>query len=118
MTEYHEQGLNLTATHVNMINNAAEKNSSVVLRLAQNNLQGDHKLSLTQTQIAKIKKAKKLNKGMNLTLSVAQLAHLKKTGGLIPLLALLPILFKGLTAAGAAAVGVASAVSAANNAKA
>ena len=55
---------------------------------------------------------------MNLFLSSSQLKYLKKSGGLSPLLALLPLIFSGLGAAGEVAVGVASVVSSAKNASA
>ena len=118
MTEYHMHGLTLTKTQANKIVNAAKKNDSVVIRLANNSLQGNHKLPLTETQVTRINKANKLNKGINLKLSATQLQHLEKTGGLVPLLALLPLIFGGLGASGGVAGGVASAVSAAKNAKA
>src|SRR5271163_3980729 len=118
MTEYHMLGLTLTKTQANKIVNAAKKNDSVVIRLANNSLQGNHKLPLTQTQITRVNKANKLSKGLDLKFSAAQLQHLEKTGGLLPLLALLPLIFGGLGAAGGVAGGVASAVSAAKNAKA
>jgi hypothetical protein len=79
------------------------------------NLQGDHKLPLTQTQINKIKKAKN---GVQLNLSETQLKQLKqleqleKNGGFLPLAALIPLIFGGIGAAGGLAGGVASAVSA------
>src|SRR5271163_4728326 len=118
MTEYHMHGLTLTKTQANKIVNAPKKNDSVTIRLANNSLQGNHKLSLTETQVTRINKANKFNKGMDLKVSATQLQHLEKTGGLLPLLALLPLIFGGLGAAGGVAGGVASAVSAANNAKA
>ena len=111
-------GLTITKTQANKIVSAAKKHVSVVIRLAHNNLQGNHELPLTQTQITRINRVNKLNKGMDLKLSATQLEHLEKTGGVIPLLALLPLIFGGLGAAGGVAGGVASAVSAANNAKA
>jgi len=111
-------GLTLTEKQLNKIISAAKKHESVVIRLAQLNLKGTHKLLLTQTQIMQINKATKRNKGMDLKLSAAQLQHLEKTGGLLPLLALLPLIFGGIGAAGGVAGGVASAVTAANNAKA
>ena len=55
---------------------------------------------------------------MNLFLSSSQLKYLEKSGGLLPLLALLPLIFAGLGAAGGVAGGVASAVSSAKNASA
>ena len=118
MTEYHLHGLNLTKNQVDKIKNASENHTSVVIRLTKDSLQGNHKLALTQTQILNINKAKKLDKGIDLKLSPLQLKHLEKTGGMLPLLALLPLIFGGIGAAGGVAGGVASAVSAANNAKA
>ena len=111
-------GLTLTERQANKIISAAKKHAAVTIRLAYNNLQGKHTLPLTQTQITQITKARKVNKGMDLKLSATQLEHLEKSGGLLPLLALLPLIFGGLGAAGGVAGGVASAVSAANNAKA
>ena len=118
MTEYHLFGLTLSERQANKIIRAAKKHASLVLRLSENNLKGSHKLPLTKTQIMQINKAKQEHNRMNLTLSATQLKHLEKTGGLLPLLALLPLIFGGLGAAGGVAGGVASAVSAANNAKA
>ena len=54
---------------------------------------------------------------MNLKLTVAQLKYLEKSGGFLPLLALLPLLFGGLGAAGGITGAIASAVSSASNAK-
>jgi len=118
MTEYHMHGLTLTKAQANKIVSGAKKHDSVVIRLTNNSLQGNHKLPLTQSQVMQINKANKVNRGMDLKLSAAQLQHLEKTGGLLPLLALLPLILGGLGAAGGVAGGVASAVSAANNAKA
>jgi hypothetical protein len=122
MTEYHMHGLTLSLGQVNKIVNAAKKHSSVKIRLTTNNLQGSHKLPLTQRQIDRIN----IGSGMDLTLSYSQIKHLntivsdleKKHGGFLPLLALLPAIFGGLGAAGGLAGGIASAVSSANNAKA
>ena len=115
MTEYHMYGLALSKNQIQKIYAASKKPIEVKIRLSKNNLQGDHKLPLTQRQINRIKKAKT---GIDLLLSVSQLQHLEKTGGFIPLLALLPAIFGGLGAAGGLAGGIASAVSSAKNAKA
>ena len=48
---------------------------------------------------------------MDLKLSIAQLDHMEKTGGFLPLLALIPLITGALGAAGGIAGGVASAVS-------
>ena len=53
---------------------------------------------------------------MILSLSSTQLKYLEKSGGLLPLLGLLPLIFGGLGAAGAVAGGISSAVSSAKNA--
>src|SRR5277367_5571291 len=84
----------------------------VTIRLTKLNLQGDHKLQLTQTQINKIKKAKN---GVQLNLSetqLKQLEQLEKNGGFLPLAALIPLIFGGIGAAGGLAGGISSAVSA------
>ena len=87
-----------------------------LVRITKNNPIGNlHKIPLTQTQINRINKAEN---GLNLFLSSSQLKYLKKSGGLLPLLALLPLIFAGLGAAGGVAGGVASAVSSAKNASA
>src|SRR5271156_1667095 len=113
MTEYHMYGLNLSKRQIEKIALAANKRCEVKIRLSKNNLQGDHKLPLTQRQINKIKKSKT---GIDLELSASQLQH--KSGGFLPLLALLPAIFGGLSAAGGLAGGIASAVSAAKNTQA
>ena len=115
MTEYHMYGLNLSKGQIQKIALATKKHHEVKVRLSKNNLQGDHKLPLTQRQINKIKKSKT---GIDLQLSASQLQHLEKSGGFLPLLALLPAIFGGLGAAGGLAGGIASAVSAAKNTQA
>jgi hypothetical protein len=111
MTEYHDYGVTLSEGQEKKIYNAHRKGTGVTIRLTKINLQGDHKLPLTQTQINKIKKAKN---GVQLKLSETQLKHFEKwwKGGFIPLLSLIPIIASALGAAGGVAGGVASAVSA------
>jgi hypothetical protein len=127
MTEYRMHGLTLTDGQMHKIIKAAKKHDSVTIRLTKDNLWGDHKLPLTETQINRINKTKT---GVNLKLSHTQIKHIgaivsqlqeehkKKTGGFLPLLSLIPLIVGALGAAGGVAGGVASAVSAANNAKA
>ena len=112
MTKYHDYGVTLSEGQAKKICNAHRKETGVTIRLTKLNLQGDHKLPLTQTQINKIKKAKN---GVQLNLSETQLKHLKmveKNGGFIPLLSLIPIIASALGAAGGLAGGISSAVSA------
>ena len=115
MTEYHMYGLNLTKGQIEKIALAAKQHHEVKIRLSKNNLQGDHKLPLTQRQVNKIKKSKT---GVDLELSTSQLQHWQKTGGFLPLLALIPAIMGGIGAASGLAGGIASAVSAAKNTQA
>jgi hypothetical protein len=112
MTEYHKFGVNLSALQAKKIVEAPKKNEGVTIRLSVNDLHGEHILPLTQTQVNKIKRAKS---GVQLDLSAKQLQHMEKTGGFIPLLTLLPLLFGGLAAAGGITGGIASAASAAKS---
>jgi hypothetical protein len=122
MTEYSLHGLSLTDGQIKKLISSAKRQSSVTIRLSKDNLSGSHKLPLTKSQINRINASKT---GLNLTLSYAQIKHvnkmlseLRKQGGMIPLLALIPIIASALGAAGGVAGGVSSIVSAANNAKA
>src|SRR5271163_2748666 len=115
MTEYHQYGVTLSEGQAENIYNAHKKGTGVTIRLTKINLQGEHKLPLTQTQINQIKKAKN---GVQLNLSETQLKQLKqleqleKNGGFLPLAALIPLIFGGIGAAGGLAGGISSAVSA------
>jgi hypothetical protein len=112
---YTEYPLTLSDTQLEKVLMAAKKHEGTVIRLRESSTSDQnapHKLPLTRTQIAKIQKT---NHGFNLKLSAAQLKYLEKSGGFLPLLALLPLIFGGLGAAGAFAGGVASAVSSAKN---
>ena len=105
--------MSLTDNQLEKIIRASQNEQGVVVRITKNNPIGNlHTIPLTHTQINKINKAKN---GLNFFLSSSQLKYLKKSGGLLPLLALLPLIFAGLGAAGSVAGGVASAVSSAKN---
>jgi len=116
---YEAFGLNMTKGQLEKVLKAAKAGKSVKIRLKKNNLNGDQLIPLTKTQINRIKESKT---GLDLTFSVAQLKHCKKlgekSGGLLPLLALLPLLFGGLGAAGGLAGGISSAVASAKASKA
>ena len=96
------------------------KRMRVTIRLlpadAASNAAGTHvvTLPLTQSQLSQFHKPN----SDNLTLSAAQMNHLVKSGGFLPLLALLPLLFGGIAAAGGLSGGIAGLVSAASNSKA
>ena len=108
--------MNLTDNQLEKIIRASQNKPGEVVRITKDNLNENlHEIPLTKTQINRITKAKN---GLNLFLSSSQLKYLKKSGGLLPLLALLPLIFAGLGAAVGVAGGVASAESSAKNASA
>ena len=113
-SRYISHGLNLTDNQLEKIIRASQNKQGVVVQITKDNLNGNsHEIPLTKTQINRITKARN---GLNLSLSSLQLKYLKKSGGLLPLLALLPLIFAGLGAAGGVAGGVASAVPSAKDA--
>ena len=115
-SKYLLHGLNLTEGQLEKIIRASQNDEPAVVRISKDNLNGNmHKIPLTKTQVKRITRAKN---EFNFSLSSAQLKNLKKSGGLIPLLASLPLIFAGLGAAGSVAGGVASAVSSAKHASA
>jgi len=111
-------GLSLSNGPIKKIISSANKHESITIRLSRDNFRGDHFLPLERTQINQLNRAKT---GVNLTLSYSQIKNVnnivssiqKKFSGVIPLLVLIPIIASALGAAG----GVASAVSASNNAR-
>jgi hypothetical protein len=114
MTQYLEHGFTLTERQLKQIATAAKKEKSLKLKLDHDQLVGDHKLLVTKTQDSQI--AKNYNGGMGILLELSA-KQLKKpiSGGVLPLLALLPLIFGGLGAAGGVAGGVSAAVQAANS---
>jgi hypothetical protein len=110
MTEYIKHGVNLSDRQKLKLAQAFKDGISTSIRLTKNNLHGNDNLALTQTQINQITNAKN---GVQLNISLAQLKYQmnqEKTGGFLPLLTLIPLLFSGLAAAGGVAGGVASVV--------
>jgi len=69
---------------------------------------GEHKISLTDTQLNQFNKSLAEKKGIRIQLSKAEIADLHKTGGIFPLLALLPALAAAGKAAALGAVGTAA----------
>ena len=117
-TTYDLHGVNLTKFQIQKLSNALKNEQEVKIRLTKENLQGEHRLPLTAKQLNKIRKAAAAAQGIDLTLSYSQLQHLEKTGGFLPLLALIPAIMGAVGAAGGLAGGIASAVNAAKNAQA
>src|SRR5206468_7592741 len=108
MTKYIEYGVSLNESQIKRIRNAVTATS---IYLTKKNLQGDHKLPLTQSQVNKLNNTKT---GVYLKLSAAQLKVIK-TGGFLPLLTLIPLIAGAVGAAGGLTGGIAPAVSAAKS---
>jgi hypothetical protein len=100
-------GIYLTESQIKNILDAAKKQKSVTIKLSKDNLVGSHKLPLTESQINRIDKARNASIGLNLKLSYAQIkkiiSEIQKSGGVIPLLSLVPIIASALGGAGALA---------------
>ena len=126
-TKYEMFGVTLSIDQMKKFITSGKNKKGVMIRFSYKNLQGNDLLFLTKTQINKIENSKT---GLDLNLSYSQIKRFYKhfihsqnenklkTGGFLPLLALLPLIFEGLRAAGEIVGGVASAVSSANNIKA
>ena len=54
MTTYHDHGLNISKNQAKKIYSAHKLNRSVTIRLKNDDLHGDFKLPLTQTQLNRI----------------------------------------------------------------
>jgi len=112
---YEDFGINLSKAQIKKLYDAHKKKVGVTIRITKKKLHGDHKLPLTKTQITRIKKSKTC---LDFNLSATQLKPLEKTGGFLLLLALLPLIFGGIGAAKAAAVGTSAILNAVKNVKA
>src|SRR5688572_24426826 len=119
-TKYISHGFSLTEGQKVTLANAARNGTGATIRLTYGQLRGDDKLGLTKGQANRVAKNLDQGRGMELRFTKTQLKHMTKHGGFLPLLALLPLIAKGIavaaTAAGTAAGG-ASAVANAVHAK-
>ena len=103
--KYVEHELSFGQYQLKQLAAAIEKKSKLTLRFSIDQLthknEGDTKLKvmLTQTQVNRIKKHTAENRGIEINFSINQLKEISKTGGLLPLAALLPLIFAGVGAA-------------------
>ena len=88
----------LTNGQKKKLTTAFNKMSPIKLKLSSSQLkkQGGIPLMITKTQMNKINKSKRLNKGMMLNISISQMRTMKKEGGIIPFL--IPIAVAGVSA--------------------
>jgi hypothetical protein len=108
---YSKVHFNLTHSQKQKLVHAHRTGTSVSLRLSSSHInQHGQALLLTQRQI------ESLNDGKLHSISISHkaLSQMHK-GGILPLLALLPLIFGGVAAAGAATGGIATAVTRAKN---
>lgn len=110
MVVYYEHGVNISSGQAKKLYKARKNNIGVTIKLSKSNKNGTFKLPLTQTQINMIKSSKD---GIELKLSATQLKHMEKTGGFLPLLAMIPTIAAVLGGVGAVANTITNAVSAA-----
>ena len=89
MTQYIDLYVNISEGQMQKLKHSVNAGCSATsLRLGKNDLQGSHKLALTNAQFNKLNKAKENNKGITIRMSSKQLKHnLKTEGGFLGLLA-------------------------------
>ena len=95
MTNYQKVKLNISQGQADKIKKAIQEKSDVSIRLrSHSDLEGDHILALTKSQLNKITKAYNNGTGVTLKLSKKQLSHNSEIeggfiGALLPLLGML-----------------------------
>ena len=99
MSKLFEYELPLSDNQIHKLQNAINNKKSITLQISKKDINTNNnlkKILLTKTQINKIEKHKRKNKGVEINLSLSQLRKNQK-GGLLPLL---PILAKVASIAG------------------
>ena len=93
MVEYHDYEVKLSKGQIIKLFQSHRKGIGLRIRLSKSHVNGVNKLLLTQTQLNKILKA---TTGVQLNLSAAQIKHMEKSGGFLPLAALIPLIISGM----------------------
>ena len=82
MTQYIDVYVNISEGQMQKLKHSVNAGCSATsLRLGKNDLQGSHKLALTNAQFDELNKAKENNKGITIRMSSKQLKHNLKTEG-------------------------------------
>ena len=94
MSNYQKVKLHFSKGQTDKIKKAIQEQSDVSIRLSDSDLEGEHILAVTQSQLNKIAKAYEKGTGVTLKLSKKQLAYNAKVeggfiGALLPLLGML-----------------------------
>ena len=80
MTQYFPYGVKLSQGQMQKLSRAYTTRSPVTLRLDKSDLKGNNELMLTKTQIKRIQKAMKMNKGVEIKISKTQIRKVIKHG--------------------------------------
>ena len=81
MTKYLPYSVNLSPGQMDKISKAYVSRSPITLRLEKSDLKGNDELMLTKTQIKRIQKAIRMNKGVDIKISKTQIRKVLKHGG-------------------------------------
>ena len=89
MTSYKTVNVNISEGQKQKLKHSINANCAATsIKLGKNDLEGEHKLALTNSQYNRLQKAKNTGKGITIRMSSKQLKHnLKTEGGFLPLLA-------------------------------
>ena len=69
MTQYFPYGVKLSKSQLDKLARAYANNSAITIRLEKFDLKGNDELMLTKTQMKRIQKAMKMNKGVDIKIS-------------------------------------------------
>ena len=72
MTKYYPYGVSLSKGQLQKLSRAHNNNSAITIRLARNDLSGQHELMLTKSQINKLKKEMSQGTGSDIKISKTQ----------------------------------------------
>ena len=81
MSTYHPHGVKLSEGQRKKLAKAYRDNSAITIRLNYDELSGSDQLLLTNTQIARLKKAQKMGKGSDIKISKTQIRKVIQHGG-------------------------------------
>ena len=89
MTQYKNVNVNISEGQMQKLKHSINANCATTsIRLGKDDLEGEHKFALTNSQFNKLQKAKEQGKGITIRMSSKQLKHNMKTeGGFLGLLA-------------------------------
>ena len=89
MTLYKTVNVNISEGQKQKLKHSINANCAATsIKLGKNDLEGEHKLALTNSHYNRLQKAKNTGKGITIRMSSKQLKHnLKTEGGFLPLLA-------------------------------